>query len=473
MRFPVRNWLVAVCLAAALPQPAQAKGEATYAAIGAALKGLFTTRADGKPLAQMAMWSLEVDELKRSYRSLGLMNAEGAFTVKPLDGKKLLDTFDAGQFIDQMTTCANQNPYLSVFIEEMGKKPPAYVKDWSQEPKRHVAIAAVVYAKALDRLTRLLGQEASTLAAVREHYKRQWREPAFAKAYADAASPLRDKTNLFLEAKLQSVIPAVRDFVRFITGAAQISPSDGRFLIPLNISEAVAVDFVAGNGDNAKTGIVLAENPPGQAPDTKTQTGPSRLSKDKKAIEYQPPLPGQWADLYQSWNMAFVSQAEASPFLFAKLFTPAVACYEAQPSQYLYNRAIALYLHMHFTMMRVVDTLHPELGKKAGRPPVLAVNWVDPAMTARWGAINLASARQYAGDIECRSPGAFTRAQAALHETAGKAATYMRELTNDETSSNASADAASGVAAMKQLDQKAKEWGNWLVEGLTCALQKK
>jgi hypothetical protein len=418
------------------------EGEATYAAISAALKELFTKKADGQPLPQPAMYALEVDELKIAYRSLGLMNTEGAFTVKQLDGKKLLETFDAAAFIDQMAGCAGQNPYLSAFIEEMGKAPPAYVKDWSKEPRRSLAQQAVVYAMALDRLTRLLGAEVATLAAVREHYKRQWREPAFAKAYGDAASPFRDKTNIFLEAKLQSVIPAIKDFIRFISGTAQIAPDDGRVLVPLNISEAVAVDFVAGHSDNARAGIVLAEHPVGQAANAKLDSGPSKLADNKKSVEWRPPLPQKWADLYQTWNMAFVSQAVASPFLFAKLFTPPVGCYQHAPAQYLYNRAIALYLHMHFTMFRVVDAHYPDLGKAAGRPPY-------------------------------RSPGIFAQAKAHFAELAEKASATLSQLTDDENVPAAvQPDAAQAASVMKQLDQKAKEWGDWLSKGLSCALAK-
>ena len=58
-----------------------------------------------------------------------------------------------------------------------------------------------------------------------------------------------------------------------------------------------------------------------------TGSGPSKLSADRQAIEYAPAYPMQWADLYTTWNLAFVTNSKSWPYAFTKLLIPSVSGY--------------------------------------------------------------------------------------------------------------------------------------------------
>ena len=62
------------------------------------------------------------------------------------------------------------------------------------------------------------------------------------------------------------------------------------------------------NIDNALAGKTLALNPPGLEEDKQTKAGPTRISENGQMVESRPPLPGLWADLYSTWNMAYITR---------------------------------------------------------------------------------------------------------------------------------------------------------------------
>ena len=55
-------------------------------------------------------------------------------------------------------------------------------------------------------------------------------------------------------------------------------------------------------------------NPPGLEEDKQTKAGPTRISENGQMVESRPPLPGLWADLYSTWNMAYITRYNAMPF---------------------------------------------------------------------------------------------------------------------------------------------------------------
>ena len=111
--------------------------------------------------------------------------------------------------------------------------------------------------------------------------------------------------------------------------------------------------------------------------------GPTKLSKNGKIIEYWPPLPKQWADLYTTWNLAYVTRYNAWPYYFAKLLIPSVSGYHEKPEGYLYPRVTALYAHIIYAMT-VYYKGHD--GPK--------IDWTD-ALTHSWGRSNRENARDY------------------------------------------------------------------------------
>ena len=167
-----------------------------------------------------------------------------------------------------------------------------------------------------------------------------------------------------------------------------IDPNYG-ISVSVNILEAVAEDFRAKNGDNALAGKALAKNRPGLKNDTRTHQGPTRISNNGQRLEFRPPLPRQWADLYSTWNMAFVTNSElttAWPYYLVKLLIPSVSGYHDHPEKYLYARVTALYAHINYAINTEANEGFP-------------INWSNKALTQFWGRINRISARDYENQL--------------------------------------------------------------------------
>ena len=72
----------------------------------------------------------------------------------------------------------------------------------------------------------------------------------------------------------------------------------------------------------------MARHPGGGENNTRTHQGPTTISDGGQTIEFRPPFPGLWADLYTTWNMAFVTipeLSEAWPYWLVKLVIPSVS----------------------------------------------------------------------------------------------------------------------------------------------------
>jgi hypothetical protein len=122
-----------------------------------------------------------------------------------------------------------------------------------------------------------------------------------------------------------------------------------RFFLPLNIMEAVFVDSLAGNKDNAFAGFILAKNPPGVNENKALGSGPTVLSSDGKKALIAPPFPKEYADLYSAWNLAFVSNV--GTFWLMKLLIPSVSGYQENPREYMFYRVLGLYTALNMAVI--------------------------------------------------------------------------------------------------------------------------
>jgi hypothetical protein len=180
-----------------------------------------------------------------------------------------------------------------------------------------------------------------------------------------------------------------------------------RYGLPLNILEAVCSDFCKGNFQNAYTGWCLMRNPPGGKLNRATGSGPAyvdRTNQDHPILHVRPPLPKQWADLYTTWNLAFVSSYPNSPYFMAKLLIPSVAGYTQNPTQYIHGRIISLYLHINFELFQRVD----------GKSLPASMGWNSKEFTQAFGRTNLLSARNYQLAVNQASPSLYTRAKSKI-----------------------------------------------------------
>ena len=163
--------------------------------------------------------------------------------------------------------------------------------------------------------------------------------------------------------------------------AKNVPPETGSQYLPLNIYEAMMDDQHQGNFDNAFVASVLAQNPPGQLEyNAKIQAGPTILAKDGKTIEYNIPFPKHWADLYSTWNLAFVFKFPGFPYYKAKLLIPSVSGYANNPSSYIHSRATALTAHVIFALNSNLEN----------------VNWhCDRELIKKWGQSNYSGMQHY------------------------------------------------------------------------------
>jgi len=344
-----------------------------------------------------------VAALKDSYQVLRLMDARGAFTVKQLAGKGLEADFDPRAFVQRMVTCAAQNPYLTAFVQEASGKSFAFAR----HPDRDAVLArATTYAVALDRLTKVAYDDWRILEALKQRFA-QVETGTFGKKF-------RHVGTFFGRVKQISIDVVMKNWIDFHK-ARKVPYDHGRVLLPVNIAEAVLEDMRLGYKDNARAGVTLTFNRPGKKTlDPKTHAGPTRFTPDKKAILCAPPLPRQWADLYSTWNLGFVSHYPNAPFFFAKLLTPQVGCYHGRPEGYIYNRVIALYLQIRHERYTLVDRESP----KAWSPPKM--DWTDKAFSQAWGKSNRASAKRYEADLD--------KVHKGWHAVAVKEAAEMKKV---------------------------------------------
>ena len=94
--------------------------------------------------------------------------------------------------------------------------------------------------------------------------------------------------------------------------------------LSVNIMEAVLEDERNQNFDNAQAGVILAKFPHTREHNNKTGSGPCHLSPSLQGFECPQPLTLHWADLYSSWNLAFVSEFPDFVYYIPKLLIPSV-----------------------------------------------------------------------------------------------------------------------------------------------------
>lgn len=140
------------------------------------------------------------------------------------------------------------------------------------------------------------------------------------------------------------------------------------------------IEILSGHYHNAAAGWLLTLHKTKKKKfDTRTGAGPDYWSSDGKMVCIYTPFPGKWADLYQVWNMAFVSKLEDWPYFITKLLVPGVGNYQADPRGYMYPRVIALFLAMSWFAFINAE-------RKNRREPL--VSWYDPELTRWWGEEN-------------------------------------------------------------------------------------
>ena len=289
---------------------------------------------------------------------------------------------EALSLIDQIASTSEKNDYLQRFLARAQNHEFKRLKERFALQGHIVTPVLVAYAQALDSLTRLMREDYRVLKTCMTLWQ-----------VARKRESLFKRLDWFDAAKLYSVELGIKDIIE-IQESGVVPPDFLKKVIPLNISEAVAKDFGNGNSKNARTGVILGLN--GLDPDATSSPvgeGPAEWSKDGKALLIGLPLATQWADLYENWNLAFVSSYTYAPFVMVKLLIPSVADHYGESREYIYNRGLALYTHLHYSF----------LGRADGAASLLnIIDWQDQDLTTLWGEVNLENAREYSATVKDR-----------------------------------------------------------------------
>jgi len=286
-----------------------------------------------------------------------------------------LGTDDALELVDEAARCAGANPYLIEFLDRSEDEAFDRLYRKVQIEGATVLPSVVTYGLLLERLTQAMRNDWRIVSACRKIWLR-----------AREAEGMKSHWTVFEHAKVLSIDVTI-DRVLGFHESGSVAPEFTRVLLPVNIIEAMFEDIRLGNRDNAASAWPLVKDRPGsRAREAKTSEVAARWSEDGKAILLSFALPRRWADLYTTWNLAFVSHYRDFPYLMTKLLIPQVNGYQDSPEEYIYNRLLALYCQLHYTGFGRID-----LAAQARD----AIDWHDEALTKLWSSVNRESAEKY------------------------------------------------------------------------------
>ncbi|MGB5704135.1 MAG: hypothetical protein WBM48_15040 [Polyangiales bacterium] len=291
-----------------------------------------------------------------------------------------LDTDDALDLVDEAARCAGANAYLTEFLDRAKGEDFDRLYEKIEMEGGRVLPSVVTYALLLERLTQAMRSDWRLIRACREIWMR-----------ARDAEGMNSYLTIFERTKVLSIDVAINRVLDFHESGT-VDPEFTRVLLSVNIIEAMLEDLRLGNRDNAMSAWPLVKDRPGSWDrQPKTRAVAARWSEDRKAISLSFALPRRWADLYATWNLAFVSHYGDFPYLMTKLLIPQVNGYQDRPEEYIYNRVLALYCQLQYTGFGRIDL---------ARQGHDAIDWHDEALTKLWSSVNRESAAKYSEAVE-------------------------------------------------------------------------
>ncbi len=244
--------------------------------------------------------------------------------------------------IDATARNATANPFLVEAVRQLAhdglndwrrRNAPAWTTD---------AVDVVIYAAFMQRLTAAMRRDWRLVRDLIKGWRVQRKHMRW-----------RKHAQRFVILKLLSIEYPFMKLLKFFEANA-VPPSSIRTSLRINILEAVAFDLGRGLTDNAAAGTVLARY---------GHRGAS-ATHDAQALRAKLPCGRSWADLYTVWNIGFVMHYANFPWALVKLLIPQVSDYGAEGDEYLYNRVIALYIHVHACAFRSI-----ERGQRTSKTP--------------------------------------------------------------------------------------------------------
>ncbi len=288
--------------------------------------------------------------------------------------------------IDRMTMAMIENEFAVLLFEKASQK-----DDWSGLIKRIDEFGSeelpnfIAYSIILQNLTVAMFNDVKLLSATLTYWLKIVDDENLTK---HMSIPFR--------VKYESIMYPAKKYNEYVSKGE--CPEDfAKFLLPLNIMEAVLFDVLRGNFDNSFAGFELTKHGTGGAPNPKTGAGYTRVTNGTIATGQD--LVESWNDLYQVWNAFFVSTFGTT--YLVKLLIPQVSGYHGgdKPGAYAYNRVIALIVNLFMTTFDHFDVS----GDLTGKTDSVFVNKIlldQKELFKVWGEANNECAALYAQDVK-------------------------------------------------------------------------
>lgn len=293
---------------------------------------------------------------------MGLHELDGL----PFLSNQTKDSYDLTPFIQQIAIGLSQHQQIVEFscraLEEGLLR--AVPSDMIVRMIHHIAL--------LESLVREMIKDSHRMILLREQILKNRKELGVRNGASSVADLYKITGNLFEVVKLKTMDLVFEDYVR-IRKSGELSPRDllnRQRSLTVNILEAVYTENRNDFKDNALAGIALAINP----------LDDLYLDGLDNAIVYK--VNQDWVNLYQSWNLAFVTgNINNLHLVYPKLLIPTVL--SATPNEYIFSRALALWPTVNF-LVHVKSKGRQELSFPEQR-----------RLGQLWGEINRTYAEQY------------------------------------------------------------------------------
>jgi len=283
------------------------------------------------------------------------------------------------QLVDEMAENASKNPYIVRALETFQNGNYSKLQRKLLEEGEVVIPNVVTLAFVLEKMTATMKQNWRFVKVCKEIWKEYDSLPKI-------MSFTLSQGNIFSLAKALSIEQVMKRRLQTL----ETQNLREEYLINslvVNIMEAVKEDERLENFENAETGVTLAKYPHSKEYDPRTGSGPCKMSSSLQSLDCPQPLPLHWADLYSTWNLAFVSSFPDFVYYLPKLLIPSVSNYQDSPAGYIDTRILALYTFIHWKM----NWNHLNDNQR--------IQWSDPSLTRDWGTANKISTQDYVGKL--------------------------------------------------------------------------
>lgn len=330
-------------------------------------------------------------ELRRliedQYYQMWLRDSQGNWVLpnfKKYDSHLLptLSSSDVNAFVDQIVGAVYKNDYLMRLMLSLSDKDKDAVRNKFEAEGDDLFPHILAQAILLERLTSGIRNDYRLLDEAINH----WDEIVKDKR-------LKKRLNIGYKIKYASVLGPIRKVVEAMK-SGKVEKNFLKQMISVNIIEAGLYDMFVGNHDNWVAAKLLSKfRPNGKASRTLhgKKDARSQFSPDGKAIYLVYPLEKKWADLYVTWQLGFLSQYDSFAFDFVKMLIPSVVDHYSSPKEFIFNRGVALYVSMFYSMMGRVP------GKKL---PSAKMKWAQKGITDAFGYVAKRSAEEYVSDVK-------------------------------------------------------------------------